>query len=174
MELNSFVLHLFGFICRIRSSRFFSFFSCVLFRSFSVLCVRVCVVFSDSLGFFFYLIVSLANQRPSLSLWGRAYCFLRLSCVFLVPFVFFSGSSISIAPVKTELSNKKPTKTEDAQHAPPSATQQKQKTNDMHYQKGKIQLKMPYGDTIISANTKPDFTGAYSLPLFAKKEKEQS
>ena len=31
---------------------------------------------------------------------------------------------------------------------------------------------MPYGDTIISANTKPDFTGAYSLPLFAKKEKD--
>lgn len=66
----------------------FAFFSCVFYFAFSpVLCVRVSVCrflwFTRfSLFVCFDSIVSLANQRPSLSLWRRANCSLRLSCVF--------------------------------------------------------------------------------------------
>ena len=120
MELNSFVLHLFGFICRIRSSRFFSFFSCVLFRPFSVLCVRVCVSFSlIHLVFFFTWSFRWRTKGPRCRCEGERI----VSCVCRVSFWSHLFSSVVLRFPSRRWKQNYPTK-----------NQQKQKTHNMHHQ----------------------------------------
>ena len=134
MELNSFVLHLFGFICRIRSSRFFSFFSCVLFRPFSVLCVRVCVSFS-LIHLVFFLLDRFVGEPKALVVVVRAsvlfpafvVCLFGPICFLQWFFDFHRAGENRTIQQKTNKNRRRttcttkcnPTKTKDERHALP-------------------------------------------------------